>query len=395
MRADGAPSRARVYLGAGAALLLILGGGLWLWLGRAQGPASPPSNIREEQVGALTGLLATSQVELAQESLKDKDYSRAVSFAGQALKLEPQNAEAKQILDKVSALLKEVDEAASQARAAVQEGDTATASRALARVLAIDPNHPVAGELSAKLNRYFRGQAEEARKKLEEARLAAERGKAGTLAPFAEAAAAAREAERLFTGAEFAVATRKFLEGRDGFARALRLAEAQQAAARTPPTTVASASARSPLPLPFTLPTAAPIPTAATATAASIAPSAQPSLAIPPRPTTTALGAAAEEATVRKTVDEYARAIQARDIELFRAVKPNLSADEEKRLRAIFKQFKSYKVTIVVNQIQFEGTEAKVRVSRQDTIDGNPIRLQQLLTMTRGPSGWTIRDIGQ
>jgi len=74
-------------------------------------------------------------------------------------------------------------------------------------------------------------------------------------------------------------------------------------------------------------------------------------------------------ATVKKF--EFA-GIQAKDIELFRTVKPNLSADEEKRLRAIFKQFKSYKVTIVVNQIQFEGTEAKVRVSRQDTIDGKP-----------------------
>jgi serine/threonine protein kinase len=394
VRVDVAPSRASVYVGAGAALLLILGGAFWVWRGRAQGPPSPPSNIREEQVGALTEALATSQVELAQESLKDKDYSRAVSQAGQALKLEPQNAEAKQILDKVSALLKEVDEAASLARAAVQEGDTATASRALARVLAIDPNHPVAGELSAKLNQYFRGQAEEARTKLEEARLAAERGKAGFLAPFAEAAAAAREAERLFTGAQFAVATRKFIEGRDGFARALRLAEAQQAAARTPPTTaVASTSARSPYPQPFTPPIAAPTPTAATT--ASLAPSAPPSLAILSRPTTTALGGAAEEATVRKTVDDFARAIQARDIELYRAVKPNLSAEDEKRLRAIFKQYKSYKVTVVVNSIQFEGTEAKVRVSRQDTIDGSPIRLQQLLTMTRGPSGWTIREIGQ
>jgi hypothetical protein len=156
---------------------------------------------------------------------------------------------------------------------------------------------------------------------------------------------------------------------------------------------VASASPRSPVTLPYTPPTAAPTPTAATM--ASVVPTAPPSLAIPPRPTPTALGAAAEEATVRKTVDDYARAIQAKDIEAFRAVKPNLSAEEEKRLRAIFKQYKSYKVTIVVSSIQFEGTEARVRVARQDTIDGNPIRLQQLLTMTRGPSGWTIRDIGQ
>lgn len=393
VRVDAAPSRAPLYLGAGAVLLLILGGAFWVWRGRTQAPSTPPTDIRKEQVGALTEALATSQVELAQESLKDKDYARAVSQAGQALKLEPQNAEAQQVLDKVNALLKEVDEAASQARAAVREGDTATASRALARVLAIDPNHPVAGELSARLNQYFRGQAEEARKGLVEARVAAERGKAGALPPFADAAAAAREAERLFTGAQYAVATRKFLEGRDAFARALRMAEAQQAAARTPPTTVvAAATLHSPLPLPVPPPTAAPTPPAAV----TLAPSAPPSLTIPPRPTPmAAFGAAAEEATVRKTVDDYARAIQARDIELFRAVKPNLSADEEKRLRAIFKQYKSYKVSITVSSIRFEGSEAKVRVSRQDTIDGNPFVLQQVLTMARGPGGWTIREIGQ
>ncbi len=94
-------------------------------------------------------------------------------------------------------------------------------------------------------------------------------------------------------------------------------------------------------------------------------------------------------------MDEYARAIQAKDIALFRAVKPNLSADEEKRLRAIFKQqYKTYKVDITISSIQVAGAEAKVRVSRQDTIDGNPIRLQQLLTMAKGPEGWTIREIG-
>ena len=41
------------------------------------------------------------------------------------------------------------------------------------------------------------------------------------------------------------------------------------------------------------------------------------------------------------------------------------------------------------------GADAKVRVSRQDTIDGNAIRLQQLFTMAKGPEGWTIREIGQ
>jgi len=80
---------------------------------------------------------------------------------------------------------------------------------------------------------------------------------------------------------------------------------------------------------------------------------------------------------------------------MYRAVKPNLSADDEKRLRAIFKQYKTYKVNITISSIQVAGVEAKVRVSRQDTIDGNTFPLTQLLTMAKGPEGWTIREIGQ
>jgi hypothetical protein len=136
-------------------------------------------------------------------------------------------------------------------------------------------------------------------------------------------------------------------------------------------------------------PTAAPTPTAAV----TLAPSAPPSLASPARPVPAApIGGAAEDAAVRKTVEDYARAIQARDIELFRLVKPNLSADEEKRLRAIFKQYKSYKVSIAVSSIRIEGSEAKVRVSRQDTIDGNPFVLQQVLTMARDRSAGRSGD---
>jgi hypothetical protein len=111
-----------------------------------------------------------------------------------------------------------------------------------------------------------------------------------------------------------------------------------------------------------------------------------------PSPPATVVGD--DTTLVRKVVEDYARAIQAKDIAMFRAVKPNLSADEEKRLRAIFKLYKSYKVDITISSIQLAGAEARVRVSRQDTIDGNPIRLQQLLTMAKGAEGWTIRDIG-
>ncbi len=372
-------SRWPIYVGA-AVLLVVVGGALvWTRLHPTPTP-STGRDIAKEQMGALTDALVTSQVELAQESLNDKDYSRAISLAEKALKLDPENADARHVIEKARATLAELDAAAETARKAVQAGDTEAASQALSRVLAINPNHPVAGELAAQLNRYFRGQAEEARRTMSASRAAADRGKAEPQAAYAPAVAAAREAERLFGKGEFAVATRKFLEGRDGFDRALRAAEAQQAAAaRTPPPTLAAL----PTPPPPTLPatTFAPATLAPVATARTPLPSA-------PAPTN-------DEPAIRRVVDEYARAIQSKDIDLFRAVKPNLSAEEEKRLRAVFKQYKSYKVSATVTSIQIDGSMARVRISRQDTIDGNPVSLQQQLTMVKGPEGWTIREIGQ
>jgi tetratricopeptide (TPR) repeat protein len=385
--AEPSASRAALYTGVGA-LVLILAGGFWWWRSRTQ-PPSPPA-VSTEQVGALTDALVTSQVELAQESLRDKDYAGAISQAQQALKLDAQNAEARQVVERAGAILKEADDAAGEARAAVEAGDTDTASRALAKLLSINPSHPAAGELAAKLNQYFRGQAEDARKAAGEARTAAERGQAASQKPFAEAVAAGREAERLFAGGQFAVATRKFLEGRDGFAKALRAAEAQQALGRrTPPPVVVPTAG------PVTFPPVTPSIVAPTPTApASLFPTPVPSVPIPLRPSPTT-GTADDAALVKKVVDDYAKAIQAKDIAMFRAVKPNLSADEEKRWRAIFKQYKTYKVNVTISSIQVAGAEAKVRVSRQDTIDGNPFVFQQLLTMAKGPEGWTIREIGQ
>lgn len=381
-------SRWPVALGAFVVVLLVAGGA-WYW---TRGRPAANRDMAKEQVGALTDALVTSKLELAQESLRDKDYAGAIAQAEGALKLDPQSAEAKLILQKAQAILKDLDLAAEEARTAVQAGDTDGASRALSKVLAINPNHPVASELSAQLNRYFRGQAEEARTAMTSARAAAERGKAGSERAFADATEASRTADRSFASGEFAVATRKFLEGRDGFERALRAAEAQQAAAaRTPPPTLA----------PTTMAAATPAPTPLV-----VAQSPTPSTTIPPtpsavatpslRPTTAPAGNAGDDAAIRKVVEEFRRAIQSKDIALYRAVKPNLSADEQKRLESIFKQYpKDYKVAITVASIQFDGAEARVRVSQQNTVNGAPFVFQQVLTLVKGPDGWIIRDIGR
>jgi hypothetical protein len=185
------------------------------------------------------------------------------------------------------------------------------------------------------------------------------------------------------------VATQKFLESRDGFERARRTAEA---AARVPSPRVASGGAPSPattasqsLP-PTTVPPTAPLPP-------SIAAPAPPAPAAPDRPAPTQ----GHDAPVRQVIADYGRAIETQNLDLFKTVKPNLSADEEKRLREAFKSIKSQRVVIAIQAIDVDGSNATVRVMRQDTVNGNAMKpLAQTFRLTRGPGGaWTIQSFGQ
>ena len=45
--------------------------------------------------------------------------------------------------------------------------------------------------------------------------------------------------------------------------------------------------------------------------------------------------------------------------------------------------------------IQITGSQATVRVSRQDVLDGRKAAFQQTFTLVKGPTGWVIREIGQ
>src|SRR5262249_56879526 len=106
--------------------VVVVVAGLLAWTRLGRPPSSPSSagrDLAKEQMGALTDALVTSQVELAQESLKDKDYDRAISLAEKALKLEPTNADAKQVVERAGAILKELEDTAATARKAVQAGD--------------------------------------------------------------------------------------------------------------------------------------------------------------------------------------------------------------------------------------------------------------------------------
>jgi tetratricopeptide (TPR) repeat protein len=384
------PSRAPLYiLGF---LVVVAAAGTFAVVkirqGRPPAPTLAPADVAREQMGILTEALVDSQVELARVDLENKDYEDAVRQAEQALKLAPDSASARDVLQQAEQAVAERDQVATTARAAFERGDTAAAAEALGRLLVLDPRHPVASELSAALNRQFRSQAQDGRRAMEASRTAAVKTNAGSFDGFSQADRLAKEAEALFGRQEFAVATQKFLESRDNFDKAKRGAEA---AARPPSPRVSTAPPPTPRPTVVTEPappmTVPPVRPPASGAPPVTAPPVRPPATLPPP---------SQEPAIRKLVTDFAHAIESKDLSLYRGLKPNTTADEMKRLERYFKAVKSLKVGIAIDSIEVAGDRATVRVSRQDTIDGREMRAaQQVLTVVRTAQGWVIEDMGR
>jgi len=109
--------------------------------------------------------------------------------------------------------------------------------------------------------------------------------------------------------------------------------------------------------------------------------------------------AESDDAVIRRVVASYARAIETKDLALFRSVKPNMSADEQRRVEMGFRAVDSQQVGITIVSIDVRGQEASVHLKRRDTIQagGRQQTSESLQTMTlnRAASGWVIREIGR
>jgi tetratricopeptide (TPR) repeat protein len=415
--------RSRMWLVAGSAagvVVLAVAAGL-LWKRSQPAPVALPAaaEVQQQQLGILTDALVTSQVELARTDLAKHDYTAAAQHAEGVLKLSAGNADAKEVLEQARQAQQKLDAAAAEARAAYARGDTGAAADALSRVIALDSRHPVVGELSSELNRAFRRQAELSRRLTETARTAAEQARAAALTGFADGRQLVAAGETSFKREEFTVAAQKYEQARIAFEGAKREADDARAAA-------AARAAQAAHPQPSTRPTAiaeAPSPTtlaarpAASSVPSPLAPSSTPLGSPVPAPTsavltpapplaaaaspyaTAAAGGDATQAGVRRAIFEnYKRAIESQDIALFRSVKPDLSQDEERRLRESFKVIKSWVVGMVEEGIQVDpsGDRATVRVSRQDVVNGRPTqRFSQTFHLVRSGGGWQIQSMGQ
>jgi hypothetical protein len=117
----------------------------------------------------------------------------------------------------------------------------------------------------------------------------------------------------------------------------------------------------------------------------------------PPKTAPAATPAEEDDAAIRRLVANYARAIEAKDLALFRAIKPNLTAQEERRLRDGFRDVTSQRVSLTVLSIAHRGDEASVALRRRDTIQagGRQQTLESLQTLrvARVNNGWVITDI--
>jgi serine/threonine-protein kinase len=265
MAHKGWPSRLPLVLGGGLGLLLM--GGLTVsyvvWTRSRTAPPSrsspaPAADASSAQVGALTQALVETQLQLAARELDDKNYAQAIEQADRILKLDGQNAQARRLRGLATTKREEIEGAAREAQQAADEGDSERASAALARLLELDPRHPAAASLSERLNSAFKSRAEDAGESMARSRGNAEDARAGRSEVFARADATARDAQEALQKGDFAEATRRFLEARDGFDRARRAAKAPAAQSRR--TKLASSSPEPDATI--ALPSAAPAPVA-------------------------------------------------------------------------------------------------------------------------------------
>jgi hypothetical protein len=99
---------------------------------------------------------------------------------------------------------------------------------------------------------------------------------------------------------------------------------------------------------------------------------------------------------IRKVLETYVHAVEAKDVQMFRSVKPNLTEEEERRARAAFKSVQSQTVKMSVLSLEVKEGKATVKVARRDTINGSIVSsFPQTFQLLKDTSGWTIRDIGR
>jgi serine/threonine protein kinase len=313
-----------------------------------------------------TAAFVQSRFESAERSLQARQFRDAQRYAEDVLAVSPADEKARAIRDQAAASLRQAETAIDRARQLVQAGDVRGAVGALDEARTIDPVAPGLVEVSQLMAERFKTQAEAAEQELRRSRasLPAQR----VAVPPAKAAAP----------------------------------PPAPAPAPSEPVLPPSPAVPPPPPVsPSPTPVAAPTPAKPVASEASAIKPA-PSPVTPPadrKPAVETSREADDDAAIRAVVATYARAIESKDLALFRSIKPNLGADEERRIEQGFRAVTSQKVNITIVSIDRRGDRATLQLRRQDIIEAGGRRQspesRQTMTMARSNGTWVIVEIGQ
>jgi len=372
-----------VRYGLLAVLVVGLAAGWLLWSRSGEESARPPALPAPAATSAADTPSVADDLAQASQSLAMRDYPTALAAADRVLEVDPDHREARGIAHEAGMMIARFDEATADARRLLEAGDSQGAAEALAVAASVSPSDPEVAELSGQLSSQFaeqvRRQAEAAEEAIRQARRAV--AAAAEPPPTVSAPPPARPEPAPSQPAPPQPAPVPAPE--------VEPPPPPPAEPGPPPAETGRPAARAePDPEPAT---PAPAPPAA----ASPEPRPPVETAAPP---TAAERRAADERAIREVVSTYVRAIEEKDLALFRSAKPNLSATEEARLRDSFRAVQSQQVDIQVLQIDLSETEATVRLSRRDTIVADrlerTVESQQTMTLMKADGRWVLTSIG-
>ena len=385
-------SRRAGVAAAAVSLMLLAGAAYLLWWNASRSPAEPPAAAMPSDPSPnppTEDRQVEDRLSLARSSLEARNYRAAVAYAGAVLEIAADHAEARRIRDEAREAMERFDEAIAAARTQLARGDVQAAARSLQTARALDPSAPEVADVSARITELTRQRDADAR------------------------AGAERQASRASPPSRPGPATTQpppAPPATTGAAPATPQVPAPTPAAPPPavepPSAPVSPAKPEPRPSPAVpeSPPPGPVtttpPAGGTATPAPAAPALErpPSEARPPEPGTPAPSQdEADEAAIRRVVATYGRAIEGKDLDLFRSIKPNLSRDEERRLEQGFRAVTSQRVALSVASIDRRGDTATVVVQRRDVLEvggrQRTVDAKQVLTLGRTNGGWVIVQI--
>ncbi len=397
---------------------VLAAAGAFVFWQRARSTATAPAP------GPATGSQESyvrSRIGLATTSLDAKDYHGALGYADDVLRVAPNDAEATRIRDAARTMIRRFDQAVARARERLSASDTEGAQSAINEARAIEPGSPALAELQSALVAQLRAQAEAARREAQRRPAPPPVQPPSRQAP---ADTAHNEPPHRESGSRGATPAPPPSRTESSSTGTMNPVPPPPAPVQPPPP---QQQATPPQTAPQQQPAPQPTPPASSGTPTSQAPAqsapSSPPAAQPTRPPETApepqpseppaprreptpaargntpAQTESDEAAIRRVVQSYGRAIESKDIGLFRRVKPNMTPEEQRRVEEGFRAVTSQQVNITILSVEQHGQEASVRLRRRDTIQAGgrqqTIESFQTLTLTKSGSGWVIREIGQ